>query len=98
MKNYYITREELLNLHEMALEANKNKSYREGYLDSYNRFKSLLKELINKPVETTNEQPICKCGKHATLRTPQLANKIEKWRMAYFSCDDCFNRTWGGEN
>lgn len=57
MKKYYITEEELNSLHEMALEVNKNKSYREGYLDSYNRFKLYLKELINKPVETTNEQP-----------------------------------------
>lgn len=51
----------------MALESNIDNTiglssitevYREGYLDSYNRFKVLLKESINKPVETTNEQSL----------------------------------------
>lgn len=44
MIKYYITKEDLYNLHKMALKANKNKSYRDGYLDSYNRFKIFLNE------------------------------------------------------
>jgi hypothetical protein len=44
MNIYYITEEELRSLHQQALESNSNASYREGYLDSFNRFKILLKQ------------------------------------------------------
>lgn len=40
----FIEKEDYDLLHEMATKADKNKSYKEGYLDSYNRIKMFLKE------------------------------------------------------
>ena len=45
------------------------------------------------------ETKLCRCGKStATIRMPLLADKEEAARMSYWSCDECFARTWAGEN
>ena|SRR3990167_1836932 len=39
----------------------------------------------------------CDCGKPGTLRVPALANLVLAAQMAYYSCQPCFDATWGPE-